>query len=85
MQPNVLKYEPGLALFVDDHDALKFYSAIAEFAGINLKPGGSLWFEINEAEGDNIRQLLTEMRFSHVDILTDLSGKQRFASAIRPD
>ncbi|HCT71578.1 MAG TPA: peptide chain release factor N(5)-glutamine methyltransferase [Bacteroidales bacterium] len=85
MQPNVLKYEPGLALFVDDHDALKFYSAIAEFAGINLKPGGSLWFEINEAEGDNIRQLLTEMRFSHVDILTDLSGEQRFASAIRPD
>ncbi|WP_236695677.1 peptide chain release factor N(5)-glutamine methyltransferase [Lentimicrobium saccharophilum] len=85
MQPNVLKYEPVLALFVDDHDALIFYRSIAEFAWINLKPGGSLWFEINEAEGDNIRQLLTEMGFSHVEILTDLSGKQRFASAIRQD
>ena len=85
MQPNVLKYEPALALFVDDHDALEFYRVIGEFAGINLRPGGSLWFEINETEGENLKELLTEMGFSHVEILTDLSGKQRFASAIRQE
>lgn len=85
MQPNVLKFEPALALFVDDQDALKFYRAITEFAGINLRPGGSLWFEINETEGENLKQLMIEMGFSQVEILTDLSGKQRFASAIRQD
>lgn len=83
MQPNVLKYEPELALFVEDMDALKFYRAIAGFALLNLKPNGSLWFEINETEGDNIRQMLTEMGFCNIHILNDLHDKQRYACGRR--
>jgi release factor glutamine methyltransferase len=32
MNPNVLSYEPDLALFVPDNDPLKYYKAIASFA-----------------------------------------------------
>ncbi|MBN2261932.1 MAG: peptide chain release factor N(5)-glutamine methyltransferase, partial [Prolixibacteraceae bacterium] len=49
MERNVLDYEPHLALFVPDDDALMFYRAITEKAIQYLKPSGELWFEINEA------------------------------------
>ncbi|MEZ5195799.1 MAG: hypothetical protein R2764_05210 [Bacteroidales bacterium] len=32
MKPNVLDYEPGLALFVEDENPLLYYDAIADFA-----------------------------------------------------
>jgi len=82
MQPNVLNYEPALALFVEDQDALKYYRAIMDYAVRFLKPGGALWFEINENEGENIRRLLLERGFSHVSILKDLADKYRFAYAV---
>ncbi|MBT8273707.1 MAG: peptide chain release factor N(5)-glutamine methyltransferase, partial [Bacteroidia bacterium] len=51
MKSNVLKYEPHLALFVEDEDALQFYKHIALFAKNNLKDKGLLFFEINEYLG----------------------------------
>jgi len=44
MQKNVLQYEPHLALFVDDEDAMKLYKAIAEFGLYHLNNNGQIFF-----------------------------------------
>lgn len=81
MHPNVLEYEPSVALFVPDEDPLIFYRAICEFALEKLLPGGTLWFEINESEGEAMHSLLTSFGFSNIALMNDFRGKQRFISA----
>lgn len=58
MRPNVLNHEPALALFVPDNDPLKFYRAIAKHGQTLLRPGGALYFEINEQFGSEMLQML---------------------------
>lgn len=48
MLTNVLEHEPEMALFVPDTDPFLFYKRIAALATKHLKPGGSLYLEINE-------------------------------------
>ena len=81
MQKNVLDYEPESALFVDDNAPLIFYKAISEFAKSNLKTNGKLYFEINEAFGDEVKKMLKEFDFSNVVLKNDLNGKSRMVSA----
>ncbi len=83
MEANVLDYEPEMALFVPDDDALRFYKAIAEYAIEALKCGGRLYFEINPLEADDMAKMLTEKGFEDVDIVTDMAGKKRFAIAVK--
>ncbi len=80
MQRNVLDYEPDHAIFADD-DPLKFYTSLAANRENLLKPGGSLYLEINESKGKEIRHLLENSGFSEVRIIQDLHGKDRFAAA----
>lgn len=54
MEPNVLDWEPELALFVPDNDPLRFYRRIAVLGRKLLNPGGKLYFEINRAYGCEI-------------------------------
>ena len=77
MGKNVLNYEPHLALFVNDDDALKFYKAIADFALKHLSPKGKLYFEINEGLRNDVKNLLQEKGFKNVEVKKDLSGKER--------
>ena len=51
MHERVKEFEPHLALFVPDNDALLFYKKLSDFSLKHLKPGGSLFVEINEALG----------------------------------
>ncbi|WP_115462033.1 peptide chain release factor N(5)-glutamine methyltransferase [Winogradskyella aurantiaca] len=81
IQPNVLDFEPELALFVSDSDPLVFYQAISEFAVNNLRIGGWLFFEINQYLGLEMQQLLNNMGFKNVKIIKDLFGKDRMAKA----
>ena len=76
MQPNVLDYEPGLALFVPDDDPLRFYRAIGRYAARHLTPQGALLFEINETLGAETSSLLTRMGF-HTDLHQDFRGRDR--------
>ncbi|TFH35614.1 MAG: peptide chain release factor N(5)-glutamine methyltransferase, partial [Bacteroidia bacterium] len=57
MSPNILNYEPHIALFVPDDDPLLFYRAIMEFSEQRLSPGGKLYFEINEELGSEVYDL----------------------------
>ncbi|AHM61076.1 protein-(glutamine-N5) methyltransferase [Flammeovirgaceae bacterium 311] len=84
MQPNVLNFEPHLALFVPDEDALLFYRAIAGEAAKKLKPGGWLYFEINEAYAAEVAGLMQELGFERVQVLPDMQGKMRMAEGMKP-
>ncbi|WP_242926380.1 peptide chain release factor N(5)-glutamine methyltransferase [Pontibacter vulgaris] len=82
MRPNVLEYEPHLALFVPDTDPLRFYKRIAELAANLLHKGGKLYFEINERYGAEVREQLLQAGFSEAGIIQDLFGKERIVQAI---
>lgn len=77
MHPNVLDYEPAVALFVKDEDALVFYRAIAQLSKTALNPGGSLYFEINEYLGKELKRFLTAEGFGNIIIKKDIFGKER--------
>lgn len=81
MEANVLDHEPHSALFVPDSDPLLFYRAIAGYASESLKPGGSLYLEINPDYTDMLRDTLAKNGFTDIDIRRDSFGKNRFAVA----
>jgi len=81
MKPNVLNYEPHLALFVNNDNALKFYKAIAEFAIKKLKPSGSLFFEINEYLANEVEELLIHYNFKTTKMKNDIFGKDRMVKS----
>ena len=58
MEPNVLQWEPSLALFVPDDDPLRFYRRIAVLGRDMLADGGRLYFEINRAYGREMVEML---------------------------
>lgn len=77
MQQQVEAFEPGIALFVPDNDALLFYRRIAALAKEKLEPGGKLYFEINEALGKEVVALLVKEGFGDVQLKQDMFGKDR--------
>ncbi|MCE7992803.1 MAG: peptide chain release factor N(5)-glutamine methyltransferase [Roseivirga sp.] len=84
MSANVLDYEPDLALFVPDQEPLLFYDRIAMLASDSLTFGGTLYFEIHEAYGSAMIDLLTDKGFIHVELKQDLQGKDRMIKAVKP-
>ncbi len=80
IKPNVLEYEPHLALFVEDNDALLFYRKIAELAKKNLSENGKLYFEINQYLGKETVELLEEMGFKNIVLKKDIYGNDRMIS-----
>ncbi|BAV08402.1 release factor glutamine methyltransferase [Filimonas lacunae] len=83
MHSNVLEHEPHLALFVPDRDALLFYRTIAVFAQQHLKAQGLLFFEINEALGEETVQLLAHNGFTQIELKKDMQGKDRMIKAVK--
>lgn len=81
MHQNVLSFEPHNALFVPDADALLFYRVIGNLAKKYLKPDGWLYFEINEALGNETMQLLSGLGFTGTELKKDLQGKDRMVRA----
>jgi release factor glutamine methyltransferase len=77
MQPNVVNFEPHLALFVPENDPLIFYKKIASKAYAALKAGGLLCVEINERFGGEVAKLFLDSGFEEIKIIRDLSGKER--------
>lgn len=82
MEENVLNFEPHVALFVPDDNALIFYEKIASFASENLNAGGKLFFEINQAKGEAVVGLLKEKEFKNIELRKDISGNERMIMAI---
>lgn len=81
MEPNVLQWEPSLALFVPDDDPLRFYRRIAVLGRDMLADGGRLYFEINRAYGREMVEILRTMGYVGVRVEKDLSQNDRFVIA----
>ena len=81
MHERVKGFEPHLALFVPDNDALLFYKKLSSFSKQHLKAGGSLFVEINEALGDEIVSQLKSAGFATVELRKDMQGKDRMIKA----
>lgn len=81
MSPNVLDFEPHLALFVPDLDPLKFYQTLGDFAWSRLNPGGWLAVEINRAYGLETEKLFRQIGFSTTELHQDFKGNDRFVLA----
>jgi len=77
MKANVLRYEPEIALFVEDKDPLLFYRRIAQLSKDYLKPEGTLFFEINEYLGKGMRDMLEVEGFTNIEIKKDIFEKDR--------
>jgi release factor glutamine methyltransferase len=72
MDARVLDHEPHSALFVPDTDPLLFYRRIAE-----MKAARNLFFEINEAYGKEVCDMLKELGYQHITLKCDIYGKER--------
>jgi release factor glutamine methyltransferase len=76
---NVLEYEPHLALFVEDHDALLFYRKISQLAQKNLVSNGQLYFEINQYLAKEMQELLENFNFKNIELKKDIYGNDRMS------
>ncbi|MEN2281661.1 peptide chain release factor N(5)-glutamine methyltransferase [Algoriphagus sp. SE2] len=81
LHSNVRDFEPGLALFVPDHDPLLFYRVIAEKGKLLLKKGGKLYYEIHNNFGPETVDLLEKLGYQDINLVRDLNDKNRMVSA----
>lgn len=84
MSPNVLDYEPHLALFVPDDDPWVFYRHIADYACRALCSKGSLMLETSPLLAETVSNYLSAVGFQQVEVRCDQFGKQRFIKATKP-
>ena len=72
MDARVLQHEPHSALFVPDSDPLLFYRRIAQ-----MRAAKNLFFEINEAHGKEVCDMLKQLGYQHITLKCDIYGKER--------
>lgn len=83
LDPRVRDFEPRLALD-GGVSGLDFYERFVGDAMNVLKPGGALFFEIGEGQGDALRRLLADYGFGGISIEQDFAGHDRYASGVLP-
>jgi len=83
MNRNVIDFEPHTALFVSDNDPLVFYRAILSIAEKILFPGGRVWFEINEALGNSMVDLLTSFGYINIEVIKDINNRERIIKGLK--
>jgi release factor glutamine methyltransferase len=80
---NVLDFEPHTALFVPDSNPLLYYMTILSLANKILLIHGRVYFEINEAMGKKMVQLLKSSGYTEIDLIKDINGKDRIIKGIK--
>lgn len=86
MAPNVLLFEPHLALFAPESAPIAYYVGIGRLVQQGyLAPNGHLWLELNPRYAEETRTALLQL-FDQGEVratlIPDLSGKQRFLHLI---
>jgi release factor glutamine methyltransferase len=81
--PNVLSYEPHMALFTPENDPVYYYRLIINFASAVLKPGGSLYFEINPKYLELLKSNFSDVTFGEIEVRNDIFGKSRMLKVIK--
>ena len=72
MDVRVIEHEPHSALFVPDSDPLLFYRRIAE-----MKAAKHLFFEINQAYGQDVCNMLKQLDYQQITLKRDIYGNER--------
>ena len=80
MRPNVLGWEPHMAIFAPDRDPLAFHKAIALIALKLLAPGGCAIVELNTEIAKETAAVFSAAGFSSVHIVPDWFDRPRFVS-----
>lgn len=78
MRPNVLDFEPALALFVPDDDPLMFYRAVSVWSRKLLTTDGVGIVEVNETLACQTEKVFRSDGHSHTKIEKDICDKDRF-------
>ena len=81
LDSRVKDFEPRLALD-GGASGLDFYDRYLGDAVNLLKPGGAVFFEIGENQGEPVRQLMFDYGFDDIRIEKDYAGHDRYASAV---
>ena len=81
LDPRVKDFEPRLALDGGE-SGLDFYDRYLADALNILRPGGAVFFEIGENQGEALRELLENYGFSDIKIEKDFAGHDRYASGV---
>ena len=76
LDKNVTNYEPHLALFVPENDALIFYKKIISFAEKHLAENGKIMLEVHENLARETATIFTNKNYA-VIIKEDMQGKER--------
>ena len=77
IHPNVVDYEPEIALFVPDNNPLIFYKKIISFSKNHLKKGGIVYLETHEKFHNELEILFSESEFIKIRKVKDINGKPR--------
>ncbi len=78
LHPNVVNFDPALALWVPNNDPLLFYRAIARMAAQQLRPDGILYFETHENYHSELIAMLTELQFHNIHAVNDFRNLPRY-------
>ncbi len=81
MRPNVIDWEPHMALFVEGSDPLLFYHRIADLGLMKLSEGGQVFVEIQETMSDAVVSLFRARGYREIEARRDLSGRDRMVKA----
>ena len=83
ISPNVLNYEPHMALFTPVNDPVYYYRLIINFALAVLKSGGSLYLEINPKYLELLKSNFSDDTFGEIEVRNDIFGKSRMLKVIK--
>ena len=83
ISPNVLNYEPHMALFTPENDPVYYYRLIINFALAVLKSGGSLYLEINPKYLELLKSNFSDDTFGEIEVRNDIFGKSRMIKVIK--
>jgi release factor glutamine methyltransferase len=81
MRPNVINWEPHMALFVEGPDPLRFYHRIADLGLMKLTEGGQVFVEIQETKSDAVVAIFRARGYTDIEARRDLSGRDRMVRA----
>ena len=82
LEKNVVKYEPHLALFVEDSDLFIFYKKIVLFAEMHLHSNGKIYVEVHEKYADKVKDIFQQYKFTAI-IKKDIYSNDRMIRATR--
>ena len=81
LAPPVRDHEPALALFVPDHDPLRYYHRLATVGRQWLRSGGRLYLETHTTYAAAVAAALTAAGYHNVRVYADFTDRPRFVVA----